>query len=213
MKVTPTIPNLLTLFRILLTPFILYFVITDNLFNIIMALLLYIISAVTDTMDGILARKLNQMSEFGAFFDPIADKILIWSIFTIFSLKPGLFIPLWLIVIIYLRDLFITMLRGYSKRKNIYFKTSFKAKAKTSIQMIVAGLIMGYILFTLLFKSIYKIASNDYSEIWRSIMGGFSTFFVMIPLMLTLLTIVITIYTAVDYYITFKKNQVMNNDE
>lgn len=73
------IPNTLTISRALMVPLICYFLYFDGLFNIIISILLLTIASLTDTFDGFIARKLNQTSEFGAFFDPLADKILVWG--------------------------------------------------------------------------------------------------------------------------------------
>lgn len=122
MKFTLTLPNLLTIFRLMLVPLILYFIIFDSVLNICLALIIYSLSALTDYFDGKLARRLNQKSEFGEYFDPLADKILVWSVFTVLSFKTGLFIPLWLIVFLYARDFYVTWLRSYSRKKIFHSK-------------------------------------------------------------------------------------------
>ncbi len=211
MKFVLTIPNLLTIFRVLLIPIILYFIFNDSLLNIFLALSLYGISALTDAFDGLLARKLNQASEFGAYFDPLADKFLIWSVFTVFSLKTSLFIPLWLILFIYFRDLFITFLRSHSRKKNIVFKTSFAAKAKTTVQMISAAIIMTYILITQFLKVIYRIKSQNYSEIWQAIIPNLYWLIIYIPLILTIFAVLFTLYTAVDYLFIYYNKAVKSD--
>ena len=212
MRFTPTIPNFLTIFRVLLIPLIIYFLNTNSLLFIFIALALFGISAITDAFDGILARKWNQTSEFGAFFDPIADKLLVWSVFTILSLNISLFIPLWLIAFIYLRDFSITFLRHYSKKMNIAFKTSFAAKAKTTVQMIAAAVIISYMLVSQLLKTLFKIKAMEYDSIWFSLIRENSYLIVYIPLVLTIFTVIFTIYTAIDYFLIFNKNRVLKND-
>ncbi|MBL4775589.1 MAG: CDP-alcohol phosphatidyltransferase family protein, partial [Mariprofundus sp.] len=70
------IPNLLTLARILLTPFIIYAIIEHQA---VLALLLMAIAGITDMLDGAIARYFNQRSKVGAFMDPLADKLLLIS--------------------------------------------------------------------------------------------------------------------------------------
>ena len=79
---TYNIPNTLTMFRIVLIPcLVLIFYIPENLLSIelqnLVATIVFVIAAITDWLDGYLARKLNQTSTFGAFFDPVADKLII----------------------------------------------------------------------------------------------------------------------------------------
>ncbi len=205
MKFTLTLPNILTLFRFILTPFIVYFIIFESIGNVFLALILYSLSALTDYFDGKLARKLNQKSDFGEFFDPLADKFLVWSVFTALSFKAGLYIPFWLIMFLYIRDFYVTFLRSLSKRKKIIFKTSFIAKAKTMVQMIVAAVIMAYLFLTLIIKTMLKINYQDYLEIWKAAAPGYYHYIVYIPFILTFLTVIFTIYTAFDYYLSYKR--------
>jgi len=96
------IPNILTVSRILLTPlFVIYLV--KGMFHF--ALLVFTIAAISDGLDGLLARYFNQHSALGAYLDPIADKLLLVSAFaTLAALKV---IPAWLAVIVLSRDILI----------------------------------------------------------------------------------------------------------
>jgi len=205
MKFEYTIPNFLTIFRVLLVPLIILLILYSSPGNLLAALLVYGLSAITDALDGYLARKLNQSSEFGAYFDPIADKILVWSLYLLFCFKTELMIPFFLVIFIYIRDIFITFLRNYSKRINVIFKTSFIAKAKTMIQMNVIALILIYMLLTEFLAGIYKIPSRHYEDIWKYLIGDNYQLIIFVPLALTIITVLFTIYTGVDYYLSFKK--------
>lgn len=208
MKFQWTIPNILTIIRAVLAIPIILLISRDSLLNLSLAIALYIISALTDSIDGFLARKLNQTSEFGAFFDPMADKLLVWGVFTVFAFTPGLFIPFWLILFIYLRDFFVTALRSYSRRKNIKFKTSFVAKAKTLVQMVVAFAILVYMLVTFIMRKVNAVESVNYTDIWKTVLPADYNLVIYIPVILCALTVVFTIYTAIDYYLTFKNNRI-----
>lgn len=97
-----TIPNLLTVLRIMLTPgFVMAFV--DHRFDI--AWVLFAIAGLTDALDGTLARLLKQRSTFGAMLDPLADKILLVTSFICLALQD--WIPRWLAVLVVSRDVFI----------------------------------------------------------------------------------------------------------
>jgi cardiolipin synthase len=96
------IPNILTVSRILLTPLFVIFLLKD-LFHF--ALLVFTIAAISDGLDGLLARYFNQYSALGAYLDPIADKLLLTSAFV--SLAVLKIIPPWLAVIVLSRDILI----------------------------------------------------------------------------------------------------------
>jgi Phosphatidylglycerophosphate synthase len=97
-----TIPNLLTVLRIMLTPgFVMAFV--DHRFDL--AWVLFAVAGLTDALDGTLARILKQRSTFGAMLDPLADKVLLVTSFLCLALQD--WIPRWLAVLVVSRDVFI----------------------------------------------------------------------------------------------------------
>jgi cardiolipin synthase len=99
-----TVPNILTLFRILLTPLLIWLLLDARLAP---ALLVFFVAGMTDGLDGLLARLLNQRSKLGAYLDPLADKLLLVSSFLLLG-RLGL-IPNWLVVIAVSRDAVITL--------------------------------------------------------------------------------------------------------
>ncbi len=128
------LPNQLTILRIILTPvFLVLFLANDPLLKQI-SLAVFIIAALTDWYDGWLARKFNYITNWGKFWDPLADKILTSSAFLGFVILK--IIPLWMVVIIILRDFIITGLRAFADYKGHSFPTSNYAKWKTFLQMI-----------------------------------------------------------------------------
>ncbi len=127
------LPNQLTVLRIILSPvFLVLFLSPDPVLKQI-SLVIYIIAALTDWYDGWLARKFNYITNWGKFWDPLADKILTSTAFIGFVVL-GL-IPLWMVIIILLRDFLVTGLRAYADYKNRQFTTSRYAKWKTFTQM------------------------------------------------------------------------------
>ncbi len=127
------LPNQLTILRIILTPFFLFFFLSpDPLFKQI-SLGIFVVAALTDWYDGWLARKFNYITTWGKFWDPLADKILTSSAFLGFAILGVL--KLWMVLIILVRDFIVTGLRAYADYKNISFPTSYYAKWKTFIQM------------------------------------------------------------------------------
>ena len=116
------VPNILTVFRILLTPLFIYLLFNDFLFSNFFALVVFVLASITDAYDGYYARKYNVETEIGNFLDPLADKILVSSAFISFHLL-GL-IELWMVAVILFRDLLITLLRIAMKRNGYSLKTS-----------------------------------------------------------------------------------------
>ena len=104
-----TIPNGITLVRLALTPFFVLAVLGPNPR---LALVLFTIASVSDALDGLLARTLGMRSQFGAYLDPIADKVLLVTAYVVLT-WPGLNgvrIPLWLTVMALSRDILIVLL-------------------------------------------------------------------------------------------------------
>lgn len=130
-----TIPNLLSLSRIVLIPLLIYLIYTKQW---IYALVLFAVASFTDLLDGWSARKLNQESEFGIFIDPLADKFLVISVLAaLMVLDPYLEIfDFWMILVIVGRDVLITFMRYLAIRRGQILKTSKFGKVKTAFQMI-----------------------------------------------------------------------------
>jgi len=127
------LPNQLTILRIILTPVFLYLFLTDAPLLKQISLAVFILAALTDWYDGWLARKFNYFTNWGKFWDPLADKILTSAAF-LGLVFLGL-IPLWMVLIIIIRDFIVTTLRAYADYKNNTFPTSYYAKWKTFLQM------------------------------------------------------------------------------
>lgn len=124
------IPNALTVLRILGIPFFIYAMLQKNM---PLAATLFILLSITDFLDGFLARKLNQITTFGKIADPIADKFLTGAAF-ILLVPYGL--PLWIVVVIFAREIAITLLRLIITKKNTIVAASLLGKLKTITQII-----------------------------------------------------------------------------
>lgn len=184
-----TIPNQLTVTRIILTPiFALLFLSSDKTLNQI-SLIVFLIAALTDWYDGWLARKYNYISELGKFLDPLADKILTSTAFFAF-VYVGL-LNFWMVLIVVIRDLIVTLLRVYGQYKNRTFSTSFLAKLKTSLQMIF----LYYLL--LVYIGIEKELFSFIDRSWNNIL--LNKDFINYPM---LFITIITVYTGIEYLYT-----------
>jgi CDP-diacylglycerol---glycerol-3-phosphate 3-phosphatidyltransferase len=150
-----TIPNQLTTLRILLTPVFLYLLFDDSTSSKQIALFVFLVAALTDWYDGMIARRFGYQTKWGRFLDPLADKILTSGAFIGFVVL-GL-AQAWMVVLIVLRDILITLLRSYAEYKGKAFFPSRGAKIKTTVQMVV----LYYILILYVAKqtpSIYNAA-------------------------------------------------------
>ena len=134
------VPNLMTLSRILLTPLMIYFMISESNQNYSLAFIFFVIASITDYFDGKIARKYDIESRFGIFIDPLADKLLIVSAFVSFRFIPEIYdsqiVTLWMIGLISFRDVFVTALRILMESKGETMVTSKVAKFKTFFQIV-----------------------------------------------------------------------------
>ncbi len=95
------LPNKITMLRIIMIPFFVFFMLTDLVeYSNYIAVLIFIVASLTDTLDGYIARKYNLVSNFGKFMDPLADKLLVSSALICFVSIPGNPMPVWGVIII-----------------------------------------------------------------------------------------------------------------
>lgn len=135
-----TFPNQLTLLRILLTPFIVYFLTIDTFYYRTLSFVLFFVASFTDWYDGYIARKFGSITSWGKFLDPLADKILVLSMFVAFLVIGE--VALWMVIVIAMRDIIITILRIYAVQHKKPIVTSTFAKWKTASQMVAIYLIL-----------------------------------------------------------------------
>lgn len=137
-----TIPNVLTVVRIILTPVFLYLIFSQTWYNKILALIVFTAASLTDFYDGKIARRDGTITAFGRFMDPLADKLLVSSALIAFVML-GM-VEAWLVAAMLIRDATITILRVYSIRKGKEVVTSRLAKWKTMLQLV---LVFGILVF------------------------------------------------------------------
>jgi cardiolipin synthase len=146
------VPNLFTLARIVLTPFVIQATLAGRH---TLALLLFSVAGVTDFLDGASARRLGTTTQMGAYLDPIADKCLLSGVF--FALAWGRIVPWWLVAIIFGRDLLIlagvgAVLLLTSQRRfppSIWGKWSTFVQILTAIAWMARNAVQGPVLETL----------------------------------------------------------------
>ena len=131
------IPNILTLIRMALVPLFLVFA---HLGMNIAALITFIIAALTDTADGEIARRFNQVTDFGKLFDPLADKLLVMAALLIFVVRGT--VPAWAATVIIGRELAISSLRMIAASKGVVIAAAKSGKFKTLSQCICLSVML-----------------------------------------------------------------------
>ena len=137
------LPNILTLSRIAAIPVLVLLVAVGAPITDVLASLLFGIAAITDYLDGRLAREMLQLSDFGRMLDPIADKLLIGA--TLMALVGFGHLPGWGIypaIVIMLREILVSGLREYLAEIRIGLPVTRLAKWKTGVQMVALGLLL-----------------------------------------------------------------------
>lgn len=137
--------NRLTMSRIVLTFVFMFFLFCHGLVFKVLSLVVFILAALSDLFDGLIAQRQNMVTDFGRLMDPIADKILVLAAFAAFVQLQ--LIDAWMFVIIVSREILITSLRLFALNKGKVLSAARAGKHKTVLQMGVIFLILGFILF------------------------------------------------------------------
>lgn len=137
------LPNKLTMFRVILIPFFVFFVLSGFFGRAgdIIGLIIFIVASLTDLLDGKIARKYNLVTNFGKFMDPLADKLLVCSAMICLITLGRL--PAWIVIIIIAREFIISGFRLIAVDNGVVIAASMWGKIKTVVQM-------GMIIFLLL---------------------------------------------------------------
>ncbi|MCH8495684.1 MAG: CDP-diacylglycerol--glycerol-3-phosphate 3-phosphatidyltransferase [Balneolales bacterium] len=130
------VPNILSAVRILLTPVFIILYVQDELLYRSLAIGVFGFAAITDYFDGYIAREFNAGSNLGRFLDPLADKFLTFAGFAVLPYIDIATFHILPVVLIVLRDLFVTIMRLIANRKSYTMQTSNIAKFKTAVQMV-----------------------------------------------------------------------------
>ena len=186
------LPNQLTVLRILLSPVFVYLFASPDKNLRLFSLLVFMIAALTDWYDGVLARKYGFITRWGQFLDPLADKVLTsFAFFAFFKID---LLELWMLVIIVLRDIGITLLRSFAELKGKSVITTFSAKVKTFVQM------------TVIFYTLLVYVLKDY--VWFNLFLANIGIDLLNPTLVYILMLVVTIlttYTGLIYLIDNRK--------
>jgi len=133
-----TLPNRLSLVRILFIPAIIYLISRQERLALLVACLLFVVAGITDGLDGLIARRMSMKTRFGLYLDPIADKLLVSCVLiTLSCYRTSEFgVPLWATLIMVSREFLINGLRSFYAVGGSTLHSSFAGKLKTTLQIV-----------------------------------------------------------------------------
>ena len=134
------LPNLVTMGRVALVPFVLLFIDNFSPLRSFIASLLYLGAAAGDALDGYLARSRGQVSMLGKFLDPLADKLIVTAVL-VFMVELGR-VPAWVVVVLLARDFAINGLRSVASAQGLVIAASDGGKIKTALQLVAIGMLL-----------------------------------------------------------------------
>lgn len=186
--------NKLTMLRIFLVPIFLIFIAMKGIpYGTILATLVFIIASLTDQLDGYIARSRNQVTTFGKFMDPLADKLLVTS--ALISLVELGLIPSYAAIIIIAREFAVSGLRTIAASEGKIIAASWWGKIKTVIQIIAIVLLLIKV----------NIGTSPYLASLINNNSALNKFFEVTPTVFLYLAVIITIISGIDYFIKNKR--------
>ena len=185
--------NKLTLIRIFLVPVFLVFIAVKGIpYGSFIATFIFILASLTDKLDGYIARSRNQITNFGKFMDPLADKLLVTA--ALISLVELHIVPSWAAVVIIAREFAVSGLRSIAAAQGRVIAASWWGKIKTVIQIIAIILLL--LKINIHDARLLKIFTIDNYYLKR--------FFAIAPTIALMLAVLVTLISGYDY---FKKNK------
>jgi len=182
------LPNILTLTRIAAVPVIVVLLMFESPQNCFWAALVFSLAAITDWLDGYLARKWQVVTVLGKFLDPLADKLVVMA--ALIMLVPLDRVPAWAVFVILAREMIVTGLRSIASSEGIVIAASDLGKYKTIFQMVaIIGLLLHY--------RYYWFFGVEVSFLYPSFHNA-GMFFFYISLLLT-------VWSGADYLMKFFK--------
>jgi CDP-diacylglycerol--glycerol-3-phosphate 3-phosphatidyltransferase len=138
------LPNLLSLFRILLVPILVVVLLTKFDHKEFVGLGLFLLAALTDFLDGYLARRNQQITRLGKLLDPAADKILTSAAFiSLVEMNPEV-TPSWMVTVIISREFAVGALRSFAASEQVVIAAGWSGKVKTVTQIVAISLLIFY---------------------------------------------------------------------
>jgi CDP-diacylglycerol---glycerol-3-phosphate 3-phosphatidyltransferase len=176
------LPTYLTLGRICLVPLVVVFLISTESIDAVVAAILFGAAAVTDWLDGMLARRRRQVTTLGKLLDPVADKLLVAA--ALISLVQVGRVDAWIVVLIVGRELAVTGLRGVSATQGLVLGSSDVAKYKTAFQYLA-------VLLLILEKTVPAGLEAEYVYLSRGMLWA---------------AMILTVVSGIEYFVRFYRS-------
>jgi CDP-diacylglycerol--glycerol-3-phosphate 3-phosphatidyltransferase len=195
------LPNVITLGRILACPAVFFLTLAPSVSLRLISFVLFVAAGISDLWDGYLARKHGLITDLGKLMDPLADKLLLVATFVPFYILshrdapvgPLPFLgplPLWVVLVIFGREVFITLFRSYAAGRGVVISAGKSGKYKAFLQsLFVGGLLLWY---PLQMMAIERGWSGGFWKFWSTLHGGW------VVVMLSA-ALVLTVYSLGDY--------------
>lgn len=139
-----TVPNIITLMRFLMVPAVVYALLLGEMLP---AFVIFVVAGISDGIDGFVARRYNQQSKLGTYLDPIADKLLLVTVFVMLAMLG--YLPQWLVVLVVSRDVLIVMavLLSSVMAQPVDMNPIFISKANTAVQIALVSVVLAELAF------------------------------------------------------------------
>jgi len=198
--------NKLTMGRIIAIPFFILFMFIGNIYTRVAALLIFILAALTDMYDGIIARHREEVTNFGKFIDPLADKLIVSAAFISFVQLRELAIPAWMVILVISREFIITGLRSVAASRGTIISASLSGKFKTTSQMVVIITILLILIVNAVLKNYWHTTPLELQAFlgWERVLGYILD---RAPYWLMLVVTILTVISGFNYI--FKNKQLL----
>ncbi|MFQ5866651.1 MAG: CDP-diacylglycerol--glycerol-3-phosphate 3-phosphatidyltransferase [bacterium] len=198
--------NKLTTGRIIAIPFFILFMFMGNIYTRVAALLIFILAALTDVYDGIVARHREEVTNFGKFIDPLADKLIVSAAFISFVQLRELSIPAWMVILVISREFIITGLRSVAASRGTIIPASLSGKFKTTSQMVVIITILIILIVNVVLKNYWQTTPVELQTFlgWKRVLGYILS---RSPYWLMLLVTILTVISGFNYI--FKNKHIL----
>src|SRR4249920_616418 len=170
-----TLPNLLSLFRILIIPLLVYLLTFPDRRSALWSAALFVVAAITDYFDGYFARRNKSVSDLGKILDPLADKLMVIAVLIMLTAidRPGEpSVPAWLVVVIITRETAVTVIRGIALSEGIVMHAETLGKYKFILQAFaVVGFLIHYTYWGLNFfvAGMYFLILSAVLAVWSGV--------------------------------------------
>lgn len=199
-----TLPNIITLARILITPVVALLPFIEGYGPKVITFVVFVAASISDVWDGRLARSRNLVTDLGKLLDPIADKLLLLAtlipIYWISQERRDLYgipvwgsIPLWVCLLLLGRELAMTLFRWYAKGRGVVIAAGRSGKLKTIFQAIFVGATIAWFAFR---DAVQPLGweGSGFARFWTQFHGGFVAVTLVVAVVLTLYSFAVYLY-------------------